>query len=106
LFFFLIAPHPLVGHVLLIIKASRSYSDTTHTVGLLWMSDQNIAETPTCTTYNIFNRETSMSRVGFEPAIPTSERLQTHALDRVAFETDVLEFSVEFLYTFEDYVNL
>ena len=47
-----------------------------------------------------------MSSVGFEPAIPTSERLQSHALDRVAFETDAIVFSVEFLHTYEEYVNL
>jgi hypothetical protein len=31
----------------LIIKASRSYSDTPHSVGLLWTSDQPVAETST-----------------------------------------------------------
>jgi hypothetical protein len=34
------------------------------------------------TTYNIHNREISMPSAGFEPAIPASERPQTHALDR------------------------
>jgi len=29
------------------------------------------------------NRQTSMPPAGFEPAIPPSERPQTHALDRV-----------------------
>ena len=47
-----------------------------------------------------------MSLVGFEPAIPTSERLQTHNLDRAASETDVIQFSIEFLHTYEEYVNL
>jgi hypothetical protein len=36
--------HPLVGHGLLIIEASRSHSDTPHSVGLLWTSDQPDAE--------------------------------------------------------------
>jgi hypothetical protein len=31
----------------LIIEASRSYSDTSHSVGLLWTSDQLVAETST-----------------------------------------------------------
>jgi len=38
---------PLAGQGLLIIMASRSHSDTPHTVGLFWMSDQPDAETTT-----------------------------------------------------------
>jgi hypothetical protein len=34
------------------------------------------------TTHNIHNKQTSMLSAGFEPAIPASERPQTHALDR------------------------
>ena len=34
------------------------------------------------TTHNIHNRQISMWTVGFEPAIPASERPQNHALDR------------------------
>ena len=41
-----IALQLLEGHSLQIIQASRSHSDTPHTVGLLW-SDQPVAETPT-----------------------------------------------------------
>jgi len=44
------APEPLVGQALLIIEASRSHSDTPHSIGLLWMSDQPEAET--CTWQN------------------------------------------------------
>jgi len=33
------------------------------------------------TTHNTHNRKTFMLRTGFEPAIPASERQQTHALD-------------------------
>jgi hypothetical protein len=36
------------------------------------------------TTHNTHNRAISMSPLGFEPIIPTSERPQTHALDRAA----------------------
>jgi len=35
----------LVGQVLLIIDASLSHSDTPHSVGLLWTSDQPDVET-------------------------------------------------------------
>jgi hypothetical protein len=37
----------LLSQVLLIIEASRSHSDTAHSVGLLWTSDQ--PDTGTCT---------------------------------------------------------
>jgi len=37
----------VVGQGLLIFEASRSHSDTPHSVGLLWTSDQPDAETPT-----------------------------------------------------------
>jgi hypothetical protein len=36
------------------------------------------------TTHNTHKRQTSMPSVGFEPAIPPSERLQIHFLDRAA----------------------
>ena len=39
------------------------------------------------TTHNTHNRQTFMSPAGFEPAIPESERPQTHALDRTASGT-------------------
>jgi hypothetical protein len=38
---------PLVGQGLLNVEASRSHSDTPHSVGLLWTSDQPDAETST-----------------------------------------------------------
>jgi hypothetical protein len=38
---------PLLGHSLLNIEASRSHSDTSHSVGLLWNSDRPVAETYT-----------------------------------------------------------
>jgi len=40
------AQQPLVGQGLLIIEASRSHSDTWHSIGF-WMSDQSDAETST-----------------------------------------------------------
>jgi hypothetical protein len=41
------AQQPLVGQGLLIIEVSRSHSNTSHSVGLLWTSDQPDAETST-----------------------------------------------------------
>jgi hypothetical protein len=37
----------LVGQDLIIIEASQSHSDTTHSVGLLWTSDQPDVQTST-----------------------------------------------------------
>ena len=39
------------------------------------------------TTHNIYNRQTSMTQVGFEPTISAGERPQTYALDRAATGT-------------------
>jgi hypothetical protein len=41
------AQQPLVDTVILIIETSRSHSDTPNSVGLLWTSDQPVAETTT-----------------------------------------------------------
>jgi hypothetical protein len=46
-YFFSAAQQPPVGHSALIVVASRSHSDTPHSVGLLWTSDQPDAETST-----------------------------------------------------------
>jgi hypothetical protein len=67
---------------LLIIEASRSHSDTPHSVELLWSSDQPKAEISTCRHKH--SQKTSMLPAGFEPAIPASERPQTHALASAA----------------------
>jgi hypothetical protein len=37
----------IVGLGLLIVEVSRSYSDTPHSVGLLWTSNRPVAETAT-----------------------------------------------------------
>ena len=44
---FFMAQEPPVGQNLLIIEASSLHSDTPHSVGLLWTSDQPDAETYT-----------------------------------------------------------
>jgi hypothetical protein len=76
---------PLGGQCLLTVKASRSLSDTPHSVGILWMSDQPHAETSfNLSQHTIHKTQTSMTPPGLEPAIPASERLLTHALDRAA----------------------
>jgi hypothetical protein len=71
---------PLVDQDLLNIETSRSQSDTSHSVGLLWTSDQPVAETA---TWEYITRDRyPYTPVGFEPTIPAVERPQTHTLDR------------------------
>jgi len=76
------AQRPRVGQGLLVIEASRSQSHTPQSAGLLWTNDQPDAETSPDNTQH--SQETSMPPAGIEPAIPASERPQTHALDRAA----------------------
>ena len=79
--FFFVAYRPDFG-----VWASLSHSlYTPHSVGLLWTSDQPDLY---LTTHNTHKTQTSMTPAGFEPAIPASERPQTHALDRAATATD------------------
>ena len=53
----------------------------TQSVGLLSIRDQFVAEASTCTTHNIFKRQTFMPPAAFETTISASEQPQTHALD-------------------------
>jgi hypothetical protein len=73
-----------VGQGLLIIEASRSHSDPPHSVRLFWTSDQPDAETSTWQHTALTRDRHPCPRVRFEPAIPASERPQTHTLDRAA----------------------
>ena len=76
---------PKVGQDLLIIVDSWSHSDTSHSVGLLWTSDQLNAETTTWEHTTLTrDRQTSMPPAVFEPTVSAGERSQTHALDRGA----------------------
>jgi len=58
--------------------------DTPHSVGLLWASDQPVAEKNTLTTNNTHQRQAALPPAGFETSIPASDRPQTNALDRAA----------------------
>ena len=78
------ARQPLAGQSLLSIEASRSHSDTPHSVGLLWTSDQPGAETTTYTTHSAHNRQTSMPPRKIRSCDPSSERPKAHALDHAA----------------------
>jgi hypothetical protein len=58
--------HPL-EHGLLIIMVSRSHSDTPHSVGLLWTSDQANAETSTCQHTTLTRCRHACSRLDSNP---------------------------------------
>jgi len=73
---------PLVSQDLLIIEASRSHSGTPHSVGLLWTSDQPVAET--ATWHHTQQTGIRVPRRNSHPQIPASERPQTHILDCAA----------------------
>jgi len=65
-------------------RGLRSHSDTIHSVGLLWMSDQPVAETST-REHNTHKRQAIMPPAGYEPTVLASGRPQTQALNRAAF---------------------
>ena len=63
-----------------------THNDTPQSIGLLWTSDQPVAETSTW-QHTTFTRQTSMPPAGFEPTISAGEQPQTYALDRAATGT-------------------
>jgi hypothetical protein len=68
-----------VDEGLLIREVSRSHT-TPQLIGLLWTSDQLVAETSDNTQHS--QQTNSKSPVGFESTISAGERPQTYALDR------------------------
>ena len=84
-FFVLTSVYLFISGVEVIVSIVHSHWHThIHSMGLLWTTDQSDAEKKNLTTHNTQNTQTSMPLAGFEPAIPASERPQTHALDRAA----------------------
>jgi hypothetical protein len=64
--FFFMTQQPLTGHGFLVIEASRSHSDTSHSVGLLWTSVQPVAQTSTW-QQTTDKRQTSMPQQDSNP---------------------------------------
>jgi len=56
----------------------------TRCLGLLWTSNQIVAEAATYTTHNKHKRRISITVMEFEPAIAVINRPQTYALERSA----------------------
>ena len=84
--FFLWRNSPPVGRGLLSVEALRSLR---HTALARTRLDKLSARRRDLylTTRNTNKKQTSMPPTGFVPAIPTSGRQQTHALDRASTET-------------------
>jgi hypothetical protein len=76
--FFFFARKSPIGPRLLLFEVSKSRADT-HLVGLLWTSDQHVAEVSANTPHYKHKRRPCMPSAGFEPAIPV-EWLQTYAV--------------------------
>jgi hypothetical protein len=81
---FPVAQEPKSGLGRLLLEVSRSHSDTPHSVGLLWTSDQSVAETSTRQHRNTHKGQTYRHHAGFEPTVPVSARPKANALDRAA----------------------
>ena len=91
LFFSCMAQQPLVGQGLLIIEDSRSHSDTPHSLGLLWTSDQLDAET---STWQQTTLTTDMNGPGRD-SNPQPQQPQTRDWDCAATGIGKLRFRVE-----------
>ena len=61
----------------------------TQPVGLLWTSDQLIAEVAIYTAQNKLKGQTSVYSAVYKPAIPETKRLQTNTSDRMAIGFDL-----------------
>jgi hypothetical protein len=64
-----------------------THNEAPQSVGLLWRSDQLVAENPYLTAHNTHKRQTSVPTLGFEPTISASEWSQTYTLDLAATGT-------------------
>jgi hypothetical protein len=85
IFCLFLARQPAVCQGLLIYEVSRSHTnDTPQLVGLLWTSDQLIAETSTSQRTTLTTDRHPCPPVGFEPTISAGKWLQTYALQRTA----------------------
>ena len=91
-FFFHHDATALASQVPLIVEDPWSNSVRHTTVGRTPLHEWSARRNLYLTTHNTHNRQTSMPPAGFKPAIPTSERPQTHALDRAATGIGIWRF--------------
>ena len=88
-----------IGHTHLARPPTQKKHTHTHSVGLLWTSDQPVAEAATYATHRERSKGISLLSVGFEPAIPNIKRLRRYALDRA-----VTVIGIYFCLPFPNYV--
>jgi hypothetical protein len=88
-FFLSTARQPLLGQGVLIIQASRSDSNTLHSVGLLWTSDQPDADVCRTTKHS---QQTSMSPGWIRTHSPSERAAATHVLDRAV--TGIVDYKI------------
>ena len=81
----------LVGQGILIVKPSRSHSDTPHSVGFLWTSVKLLPRDFYLTTHNTDNKQTSMCMSAGGLAIPASEWPKSQTIDNAAISGPVKE---------------
>ena len=86
LIFLSTAQQPLVGQEFIIIEASRSHYLRNTTIGRTSLREWS-ARPKDLKTENNRKRQTSIPPAGFVPSVPSSERPQTHVLDRLASVT-------------------
>jgi hypothetical protein len=85
---FSVAQQPLVGNGLHIFGASGS-----HSVGLLWTSDEPDAVTSVWQHTTLTKDRHPWPPAGFEHAIPASERPQIHALGRATTGIGIVHYT-------------
>jgi len=73
---------PPEGQGLLSVEASRSCSDTPHSLGLLWTSDQHVAETSTWQHTTLTRDGHQCRRRDSNPKSQKESRRRPHASDR------------------------
>jgi hypothetical protein len=99
------AQQPLVDKDLLTGQASRSHSDTPHSVGPLWTGDQHDTEIATWQHTTLSRDRHPCSRAGFKPTIPESEWSKTQALESAATWIGRIVISLSLLHRIK-YVHL
>jgi hypothetical protein len=80
---------PEVGHGLLNTKASLSHSDTPHSVGLLWTSDQSDVETFT-SNHTTLTRVRYPSTGGIRTRSPRRQAARIYTLECMTLVTDTI----------------
>jgi hypothetical protein len=103
-------PNSSLSRLVVKVPKSNKIRHTPHPLGLLWTSDQPVAETATYTTCNKHKRRTSMPSAGFGPAIPTTERRQTCVIELTAttwiYQNTVTYLRLQVLYSwFQTYLS-